>query len=93
MIIREITDLAEFKAWAGGVDTKNIIVKKGLGEDFIDSLIDYFPNGLTETRLNDLLWHESEVAFAMVGLDENGEFPDEDEVEEKYIKFMMSNHL
>ena len=47
--------LSNFDAWSGAVDTKERILEVGKGDDF-DNLIDeLYPEGLSETALNDLL--------------------------------------
>lgn len=62
--------LMNFEAWSGAVDTKETILEHNKGDEF-DSLIDeLYPDGLTETELNDLLWFESEWLFESLGIDE-----------------------
>ena len=80
----ELTDLYDFEAWSGATDAKNAIIAAGKGEEFISALEDAYPDGITNTELNDLLWFEPEYCYELVGLDENGEEPsDEDEEEEE----------
>lgn len=68
----EITDLADFEAWSGGEDTKEKIIEADLGEDFMTALEDHYPDGLTATELNDLLWVEEEWCYKLVGLNSHG---------------------
>lgn len=35
---------------------------------FMKALAIMYPTGITETALNDLLWHESDFCLALVGL-------------------------
>jgi hypothetical protein len=73
----ENTTLVNFNAWSGAVETKNTILEKGLADEF-DNLIDeLYPDGLTETALNDILWFEEDWIFESLGISE-----DEDEDEE-----------
>lgn len=61
--------LRNFDAWSGAVDTKETIINEGKVEQF-DSLIDVlYPDGLTDTQLNDLLWFEEDWLFEMLGIE------------------------
>lgn len=67
-IIVENMKIADFEAWSGGVDTKKTIIENGLCDEF-DSLIeDCYPNGLTDTQLNDILWFGSDWVFESLGV-------------------------
>ena len=64
------TDISilNFDAWSGAVETREMIIKEGLVNDF-DSLIEeLYPDGLTETQLNDLLWFEEDFIRESLGL-------------------------
>ncbi len=75
----ENTTLVNFEAWSGAVDTKNRILEENKGDDF-DNLIDeLYPDGLSETTLNDLLWFEEEWIFEMLGISDEEESDDDDE--------------
>lgn len=74
----ELCDLAGFDAWSGGVYTKEIIVNAGKGREFLACLEDIYPDGMTETDLNDLLWFEPEWCLELVGINETD---DEEESE------------
>lgn len=82
-IIKDISDLYEFEAWSGGTYAQNKIVNAGLGEDFINELEIIYPEGLEDGALNDLLWHDAEWCFELVGLNEKGELIDDDEEDEE----------
>ena len=76
-ITKDIT-LRNFEAWSGAVDTKQTIIDAGKADEF-DSLIEeLYPDGLDETKLNDILWFEEEWLFESLGID-----TDEDEDEEE----------
>lgn len=69
----ENTTLANFDAWSGAKDTKKTILNENKGEEF-DNLIDeLYPDGLSETQLNDILWFESEWIFESLGISEEEE--------------------
>jgi len=72
------TTLSNFDAWSGAVDTKTRIIEEGKAEEF-DNLIDeLYPEGLSETALNDLLWFEEDWIFENLGISD-----DEEEEEEE----------
>lgn len=58
--------ISEFQAWSGAVSTMEAIRKAG--NEYFDKLEtileDMFPDGMTDTELNDLLWHDSEDVLA-----------------------------
>jgi hypothetical protein len=67
------TNLVNFKAWSGAVETKERIINEGKAKDF-DSLIDeLYPDGLSETHLNDLLWFEEDWIFEQLGIENEEE--------------------
>ena len=62
-----------FDAWSGAIETKQAIIEAGKAEDF-DSLIEeLYPDGLTETQLNDILWFEEDWIFENLGISEEEE--------------------
>ena len=62
--------LREFQAWSGAVGTKNTIIRLGLEEQFEELIDECYPNGLTATELNDILWFDSEWIFECLGIEE-----------------------
>ena len=61
--------LRNFDAWSGAVDTKEAIIDAGKEKEY-DFLIDeLYPDGLTDTQLNDLLWFEEDWLFEMLGIE------------------------
>lgn len=68
----------EFEAWAGAVDTLDIILNEGKGEELEELLDEIFPDGATETEVNDLLWFDYAQVFNWLGIE------DEDEEDEDY---------
>lgn len=78
-------DLASFQAWSGAVDTKNRIIEEGKEREFENLMEDCYPEGMTETQMNDLLRFEEDWIFEQLGIsdeDEDEEDEDEDEDEE-----------
>lgn len=59
-------NLSEFEAWSGAVDTlKELTIEE---MDILQNIIEeIYPEGLTETQLNDILWFEDEWISEMIG--------------------------
>lgn len=66
-------DLNTFGAWSGAVETLDKIKEEGKCEDLEWILEDLYPDGMTETELNDLLWFEPETIFEWLGITEEEE--------------------
>ena len=64
------TTLANFDAWSGAVDTKQTILDNNKEDEFDCLINELYPDGLSETALNDLLWHESDWLFDTLGITE-----------------------
>lgn len=64
----EITNIDEFKAWSGAVPTRNAIIKNHKQEDFVALLDEIFPDGCSETELNDFLWFDDEFIFSALDI-------------------------
>lgn len=69
-VTEEIENLEDFNAWSGAVDTKRIICDNDKGELFMAMLEDAYPEGMTRTELNDLLWFEHDFCLELVGLND-----------------------
>ena len=67
-----------YHPWSGAVDTWNTIEENGLLEELDNLLEDLYPDGLSETELNDLLWFDSDWIFEQLGISEDEE-PIDDE--------------
>lgn len=76
MIIGYELDLNNFEAWSGAVSTLERIKDAGKTDEAEQLLEEFYPDGMTETRLNDLLWFEDEWLFECLGI------ADEDEDED-----------
>lgn len=69
----ENTTLSNFDAWSGAKDTKETILQAGKEKDFDFLIEELYPDGLSETQLNDLLWFESDWIFEQLGISEEEE--------------------
>ena len=78
MLIVEERALSEFKAWSGAVETQERILEAGLEEEFENLIDECYPEGITSTQLNDILWFDSEWVYEALGMTEEDE-EDEDE--------------
>lgn len=81
--------LERFDAWSGGEDTLEVLKEKDLC-DKLENILewDVFPDGCTDTELNDLLWFERDTIAEWLGfsdwddLENDGEEEEEEEEED-----------
>jgi len=64
------TTLEKFDAWSGGKDTKEVILENRKGEQFDMLVEELYPDGLSETQLNDILWFEREWIYSLLNIRE-----------------------
>ena len=64
----ENTTLVNFDAWSGAVDTKERIIQEGKADEFDNLIEELYPDGLSETQLNDILWFDEDWIFEMLGI-------------------------
>lgn len=72
-IILDISSLNDFDAWCGAKDTKERIIRENKETEFDALITDIYPEGLTDTQLNDLLWFEPEWIYEQIGIEEDAE--------------------
>ena len=65
--------LENFEAWSGAVDTIERVREEGKCEELESILEDLYPDGMSETELNDLLWFEPETVYEWLGIEEEEE--------------------
>ena len=70
MKITSEMSLKNFKAWSGAKDTLNKLIELDRCEDLEFILDDLYPNGLTDTQLNDILWFDDEWVYEILGIEE-----------------------
>lgn len=60
--------LENFDAWSGGKDTMDALSHSDLErlEQYIEEL---YPDGITDTQLNDFLWFERDTIAELLGYD------------------------
>lgn len=62
--------ISNFQSWSGATETKNRIIEENKENEFDNLIEELYPDGLSETSLNDLLWFESEWIFESLGIQE-----------------------
>ena len=68
MTITYELDLNSFEAWRGATDTLARIQREGKCAELENILEELYPDGMTETELNDLLWFDSESVYEWLGI-------------------------
>lgn len=68
MTITYELDLQRFEAWSGAKSTLERIIDEDKCEELEQILEDIYPEGMTETQLNDLLWFDSESVYEWLGI-------------------------
>jgi hypothetical protein len=68
MKIYNETRLIDFQAWSGAIDTKNTIIDNDKADEFDNLIEEIYPDGLSETELNDILWFGDEWVFDTLGI-------------------------
>jgi hypothetical protein len=76
-IYREVS-LTEFEFWAGAKDRVKYLTHDEL-EQIEEKLEEIYPEGLSETDLNDLFWHEDDLIAEWLGYEHFGEIMERDE--------------
>lgn len=68
-------------SWSGARDTLEDIIKAEKEEEFMQYLDEVFCDSdeITDTELNDFIWHDRDIIYENLGLDENGEIITDDE--------------
>ena len=67
-IVNDNLSLRNFEAWSGAKNTKAIIIENGKEDDFEFLMEDLYPEGITDTQLNDILWFEEDWICEMLGI-------------------------
>ena len=67
-------NLEDFNAWSGAEVTKSTIIENNKENEFNGLIEELYPEGLSETQLNDILWFEDEWIFETLGIIEVNNF-------------------
>ena len=77
------TSLENFEAWSGGRDTLNTLREKDLCDRLEFILDELYPDGMTDTELNDLLWFEDDTIAEWLGFSDWEDLENDDEEDEE----------
>lgn len=91
MTITYELDLNSFQAWSGAKDTLDRIQREGKCSLLEQILEDTYPNGMTETELNDLLWFDSESVYEWLGIRSEEQIEKEIKEAEEELAEVQSN--
>lgn len=71
------SDISSYTPWSGAVETFEKIKDAGMIDDLDFLLEDIYPDGITETQLNDILWFDADWVLESLGLKEE-EYEEDD---------------
>ena len=91
MTITYELDLNSFQAWSGAKDTLERIQREGKCAELENVLEELYPDGMTETELNDLLWFDSESVYEWLGIRSEGQIEKEIEEAEEELEEKLSD--
>ena len=67
LTIKKEINLSDFEFWSGAVYVRDYVEKVGLMDDLERILNEEYPDGIDETELNDLLWHDGDTVAQWLG--------------------------
>ena len=91
MTITYELDLNSFQAWSGAKETLERIQREGKCAELENILEELYPDGMTETELNDLLWFDSESVYEWLGIRSEEQIKKEIEEAEEELEEVQSN--
>ena len=91
MTITYELDLNNFQAWSGAKDTLDRVQREGKCGLLEQILEDIYPDGMTETELNDLLWFDSESVYEWLGIRSEEQIEKEIKEAEEELAEVQSN--
>ena len=91
MTITYELDLNRFEAWSGAKDTLERIQREGKCAELENVLEELYPDGRTETELNDLLWFDSESVYEWLGIRSEAQIEKEIEEAEEELEEKLSD--
>ena len=91
MTINYELDLNSFQAWSGAKDTLERSQREGKCAELENILEELYPDGMTETELNDLLWFEPETVYEWLGIRSEEQIKKEIEEAEAELAEVQSN--
>lgn len=70
MDLKITTGIDNFKPWSGAVSTWEEIEEAGKISELEFLLEEIYPEGIDETKLNDLLWFESDWVYSLLDMND-----------------------
>jgi hypothetical protein len=70
-------DLERFNAWGGAQNTLETIIDNKLVNAVESLLCECYPDGMSDSELNDLLWFESDWIFESIGFSDDDDDDDD----------------
>ena len=70
-MLKIITTLDDYSPWSGAIETFDIIKDNDMLDDFELLIEECYPEGITQTQLNDILWFDNEWVLEQLGLNDN----------------------
>jgi len=83
--LKILADINDYQPWSGAVDFYYEIVDADKLYDLEFILEDIYPDGLTMTQLNDLLWFEEDWLRDMLGMKEDKSEDDTDDIDDRFL--------
>ena len=75
--------LSNFDAWGGATGTVDKILDANKENEFDDLINEIYPDGIDQTELNDLLWHDEDWILSSLRIEDEEDDDDEEPEEEK----------
>jgi len=88
--LKVIVDFSDYKPWSGAVDTYDLIRDADKLDDLEAYLEECYPDGITATQINDILWFDGDQVLSYLGL---GDAEDEDEIDESLKEEAKDNKI
>ena len=67
MIVTKEINLQDFVFWSGAIYVRHYVEELGLLDDLQNIIEQEYPEGIDETELNDLFWHEGDTIARWLG--------------------------
>lgn len=83
-----VKSVSNYNPWSGAVSTYETIEEEGKLDELDCLLEELYPEGISESKLNDILWFDSDWVFAQLGINDLvecaycGTISDEEELDE-----------
>ena len=92
MTIKSEISLENFEAWSGGRSTLNKIINEGKCSQLESMLEEMYPDGMTDTELNDLLWHDFDTVFEWLDIRTYDQIKEELEEKKAELEDLQSDY-